>query len=279
MKTLHQYIEESLLRGMEDTLDRGEDDIKKILVEDFINDIYVCESGKSQIPMTISDKLNSKGLFEVVIHDSISLKDCWSTKDKQNVKSLTNGHFVIKKVKGDYSILHCELDSLEGCPEEITGNCYIGSVSYRGHVTTLKGGPKKIGNTFKFTLLHLESLDYLPEIGGSLLCCGCSIKSLKGCPKHVKGNFKIVGDRIENLEFGPEKVDGYYECCSCPKLTSLKGCPKQIKGYFKCSWNMNLTSLEGCPEIVEGDFIKNDCGKRFTKKSVEKYCKVMGFIM
>ena len=42
---------------------------------------------------------------------------------------------------------------------------------------------------------------------------------------------------------------------------------------------MNLTSLEGCPEIVEGDFIKNDCGKRFTKKSVEKYCKVMGFIM
>ena len=50
MKTLHQYIEEGLLAGMDDTLDRGEDDIKKILVEDFINDLYVCESGKSQIP-------------------------------------------------------------------------------------------------------------------------------------------------------------------------------------------------------------------------------------
>ena len=87
-----------------------------------------------------------------------------------------------------------------------------------------------------------------------------------------------MGDRIESLEFGPEKVDGYYECCSCPKLTSLKGCPKHIKRYFKCSRNINLSSLEGCPEKVDGDFIKHDCGKRFTKKSVEKYCTVKGVI-
>ena len=236
MKTLHQYIEEGLLAGMEETLDRGEDDIKKILVEDFINKIYVCASGKSQIPMTISNKPNNKGLYEVVIHDGIKLKDRWHTEDKQNVKSLTNGHFVIKKVKGDYEIHHCELDSLEGCPEEIAGSCYIGNVTYRGHVTTLKGSPKKIGKSFKFTLLHLESFDYLPEVGESLICGGSSIKSLKGCPKH-------------------------------------------IKEFFKCCWNRNLTSLEGCPEVVDGDFIKNDCGKRFTKKSVEKYCTVKGVIM
>ena len=279
MKTLHQYIEEGLLAGMENTLDSGEDDIKKILVEDFINDIYVCESGKSQIPMTISNKPNNKGLYEVVIHDGIELKDKWQRADGQNVKSLTNGQFIIKKVKGDYSILNCTLDSLEGCPEEITGNCYIGAMSYWGHVTTLKGGPKKIGKSFRFTLLHLESFDYLPEIGKSLLCCGSSIKSLKGCPKHIKGNFKIISSELESLEYGPEKVDGSYECSSCGKLTSLKGCPKHIKEYFKCCWNRNLTSLEGCPEIVDGDFIKNDCGKRFTKKSVEKYCTVKGVIM
>lgn len=282
MKDLIEYINEGLLKGQAGTIASGDSDISSIYVEDFINKIYFGKNKKykkSKIMMTISDKPNNKGLYEVVIHESITLKDKWQTEDGQNVTSLTNDCFVIKKVKGDYIIPTVTLNSLEGCPEIVEGDCMFGTNSYRGHITTLKGCPKKVGGTFMFSLLHLESLDYLPEIGKDLFCNGCDIKSLKGCPKHVKGDFKIMSRYITDLEYGPDKVDGSYTCSSCGNLKSLKGCPKHIKGNFNCSWNRNLTTLEGCPEVVYGDFIKNDCGKRFTKQSVEKYCKVLGNIM
>lgn len=278
MKDLIEYINEGLLKGQAGTLASGDSDIASIYVEDFLNSIYLCPSGEEKIPMTISNKANNKGQYEVVIHTSIKLRDRWTTPDGKEPESLTNGKFIIKKVEGDFRIPHLNLSSLEGCPEEITGNVSLGAVSYRGHITTLKGGPKKIGGMFKIVSWHLESLDYLPEIGKDFICDANNLKSLKGCQKHIKGDFRVVSAHIKDLEHGPDKVDGSYTCSNCGNLKSLKGCPKHIKGNFNCSWNRSLTTLEGCPEKVDGDFIKGECGKKFLKKSIEKICNVKGKI-
>lgn len=277
MKDLIEYINEGLLKGQANTLASGESDISSIYVEDFINSIYICLND-DKIPMTISDKTNSKGQYEVIIHDSIYLRDKWTTADRKTPEALTNNMFIIKKVEGNFRIPILNLSSLEGCPEEVEGNVSLGGISYKGHITTLKGCPKKVGGSFRIEAYHLESLEHLPKIGGDFMCSANNLKSLKGCPKHVKCDFKIMSEYITDLEYGPDKVDGSYTCSNCGNLKSLKGCPKHIKGNFNCSWNRNLTTLEGCPEKVDGDFIKGECGKKFLKKSIEKICNVKGEI-
>jgi hypothetical protein len=278
MKDLIEYINEGLLKGQANTLASGDSDISSIYVEDFINSIYLCPDGEDKVPMTISDKTNNKGQYEVVIHASIKLRDRWTTPDGKAPESLTNGMFIIKKVEGDFRIPILNLNSLEGCPEEVDGNVLLGGIGYGGHITTLKGAPKKVGGMFKIVSWHLESLEYLPKIGKGFVCDANNLKSLKGCPKHIKGDFRVMSQYITDLEHGPDKVDGNYTCSNCGSLKSLKGCPKHIKGNFNCSWNRNLTTLEGCPEKVDGDFIKGECGKKFLMKSIEKFCTVKGKI-
>jgi hypothetical protein len=94
----------------------------------------------------------------------------------------------------------------------------------------------------------------------------------------IDGNFECVGDRFTSLEGAPETVTKNF-ICTCPALTSLKGCPyvwghfvckgtgitslegvqKRISGNFDCSENNNLIDLKGSPKSILGDFKCDYC--------------------
>ena len=74
-----------------------------------------------------------------------------------------------------------------------------------------------------------------------------------------------------------KKVDGDFDC-SHNKLSNLDGCPEVVNGCFFCEYNY-LTTLKGCPKIVNDQFWCHDNAIEFSKKDVEKYCKVKGNII
>lgn len=77
---------------------------------------------------------------------------------------------------------------------------------------------------------------------------------------------------LTNEMFVWGKVNGWFDCRDCDKLTSLDGCPKYVEAYFSCA-NTGITSLDGCPTNVN-IFTCNGCKKTFTKKDVTSRCEV-----
>jgi hypothetical protein len=98
-------------------------------------------------------------------------------------------------------------------------------------LTSLKGCPKEVGDTFN--------------------CSENLLTSLEGCPIKVGGSFYCNVNLLTSLEGCPIKVDGYFDC-SVNSLTSLRDCPKKVTYFFKCSKN-KLTSLKGLPPILNED--------------------------
>lgn len=141
--------------------------------------------------------------------------------------------FKIHKVDGNLYITDLlakrKLSSLEGFPEEVTGNVNLSSVE------------------------KLKSLDGLPKkIGGDLYVDYTGISSLEGVPKKINGTFGCSGTKITSLEGGPREVSGTYHCNNCPNLTSLKGAPEKVGEHFDSSECKKLKSLEGLPEKIGG---------------------------
>ena len=66
------------------------------------------------------------------------------------------------------------------------------------------------------------------------------------------------------------KVDGFFYCCECDNLTSLKGAPKIVGMDFYCDVCNNLTSLEGGPKEVGGNFYCSKCEKLISLKGAPK---------
>lgn len=123
-----------------------------------------------------------------------------------------------------------ELDSLEGCPNEVRD----GFACDRNNLVSLKGCPSKIGGSFSCSNNNLVTLEGFPEeIGNNFYSYGNNLTSLEGC--HV------------------EKMFGTFEC-SNNSLVSLKGCPDVIGFNFDCS-NNKLVSLEGGPSKVYNNLI------------------------
>ena len=69
----------------------------------------------------------------------------------------------------------------------------------------------------------------------------------------VEGFFNCDScSKLTSLEGAPEVVKDNFYCARCP-ITSLKGAPKIVSGAFSCS-RCPITTLEGAPEKVEGNF-------------------------
>jgi hypothetical protein len=100
------------------------------------------------------------------------------------------------------------------------------------NLTSLEGGPKKVGGYFD--------------------CSSNKLTSLKGCPKEINGDFSCSYNRLTSIEGCPEKINGDFSC-SYNRLTSLEGCPEKINGNFYCYDNF-LTSFEHCPKVIYGNF-------------------------
>ena len=123
-------------------------------------------------------------------------------------------------------------------------------------MTTLRGCPKEVGESFKCEFNSLKTMKYCPEkIGKDLRCDWSLLKSLKGCPEHVFA-FSCDDNGLTSLEGCPKQVDNYFSCKN-NNLKNLKGCPEYIGGFFNCNGNP-IDTLKYSPELVNGDFYCND---------------------
>ena len=127
---------------------------------------------------------------------------------------------------GSLEIFKMQLDSLNCCPEVVSGDFECDG----NYLTNLVGGPKEVFRNYDCdnNKLLLDLAGGAQYVGGSFLCRNNILTSLVG---------------------GPQKVDGNY-MCSNNQLTSLDGCASHIGGKLFCSTN-NITSLVGIHKIIK----------------------------
>lgn len=115
-------------------------------------------------------------------------------------------------VKGDFKLKTPSLDTLEGCPKEVTGNfnCSVTSI------TSLKDGPEKVGKNYE--------------------CSQCKLKTLEGAPDIIKGDFFSTGNQLTDLKGAPREVGGSFVVDN-NKLTTLQGAPKKVGKSFSAMMN------------------------------------------
>ena len=169
-------------------------------------------------------------------------------------------------------VLKGDIESLEGCPDIVTGTFKCINCS---NLTTLKGAPKYVeGDFYCNDCSSLTSLEGAPKkVGGYFSCKKCdSLISLKGAPEYVGETFDCTWcSSLTSLEGAPKKVEGSFYCDSCERLTSLEGAPEKVEGYFTCLNCTNLTSLKGAPREVGGDFIYGRCPNLTSLEGAPEY--------
>jgi hypothetical protein len=175
--------------------------------------------------------------YEIHSDGSISIHGQKYDKNKRKVKGDADVSFSakptyhmpfkFKKVVGNFFCASSFLESLEGCPEEVTGvfSCIDNNIE------TLKGGPKIVGQR------------YLARGNHKLI-------SLEGGPDFVGDEFTVNKTSIKNLIGGPTKVH-IYDVSECPHLESFAGAPKSLtpneRSIFSFSKCGSLTSLDNLP--------------------------------
>lgn len=147
-----------------------------------------------------------------------------------NTKSLMGIKF--GKIEGDFSANSIGLETLEGCPIEVTGLFQASNNKF----VNLKGCPIKIGKT-----LYLSN--------------NSDLRSLEGSPEEIGGDFSIDSCRsLTSLEGSPKKIGGSMNC-SGTAIKDLKGAPKEIGGNsssvtFSAEFCYSLVSLEDRKSVV-----------------------------
>ena len=107
----------------------------------------------------ITLKLQQLGISKYLIHDDFSVSvfgDVSFRGYEHFIKDKLPIQF--KNVMGSFSIEGCNLTSLEGCPQAVTGrfNCS------HNQLTSLKYGPKRVGLDFDCSYNQLTNLDNSP---------------------------------------------------------------------------------------------------------------------
>lgn len=191
MRTLSDFINESL----------NENDVRSE-IEQFLNEYYTFDSVK------ISKNVNKDGMYELTAVGDVEVSD-------MRIKSLTNGTFVWKSVKGSFICSFCtELTSLEGAPEIVDD---VFSCENAINLKSLNGAPKKVGRDF--------------------ICSGCkSLVDLKGAPKSVPNGMFLCDYcfSLKSLNGAPKTVGSDFRCHNCVSLKSLKDAPKTVGEDFTC---------------------------------------------
>ena len=188
MKTLNQFIKESLL----DDEDELTAKLPTEIIKSFIDDNYNV-TGKLDIK-------ESNNIYVVNCNGDVRIKN-------NKITQLTNGFFEWGVVKGNFNCSNCtSLKDLTGAPKEIDGdfNCYRCE-----SLKDLTGAPKEVGRDFEcFGCESLTSLEGAPkEIGKDFYCIKCtSLTSLQGAPKKVGGDFCCNDCKIKFTEDDVKKV-------------------------------------------------------------------------
>lgn len=128
-------------------------------------------------------------------------------------------------VDGSFSLHHCGLISLEGCPTSVHGYFSVQD----NKITSLKGGPT-----------HVQ---------GQYNCSNNALTDLQGAPEIIFGDFDVSNNSLETMIGGPTEVNG-----SCVvrenHLHSFEGFPSKIN-YKLDVQNNALTTLEGITDYID----------------------------
>ena len=110
--------------------------------------------------------------------------------------------------EGDLDIDGVGINSLEGCPDIVTG---VFSCA-ENYLISLIGGPSEVGDYFSCANNKLTNLIGGPATIGSSAnglhffydCSNNNLESLKGCPKRLSGvaaSFSFIGNKLEEEDF------------------------------------------------------------------------------
>jgi hypothetical protein len=109
-----------------------------------------------------------------------------------------------KEVTGDFTFKMCELESLEGCPDNVGGNF---NVSFNA-LETLEGGPSYVGKNYNCSYNFLKNFEGSPKvILGNFTVNHNELKSIKGFPLEVQGILDISYNKNNySLNFSNSKL-------------------------------------------------------------------------
>ena len=155
------------------------------------------------------------------------------------------------KVYGNFTIMHINLNNLDGCPKWIEGNLTL----YQCGLNSLKGCTTKVGGDFDCSENNLTDLVGGPEsVGGEYWCISNRLTSLKGSPYVIKKSFNCYENGLKTLKGGPESVGGVFNADN-NELTDLENIPNCES--LKLSGN-NISSLKSNKVVVKTDIFLNE---------------------
>jgi hypothetical protein len=97
-------------------------------------------------------------------------------------------------------------------------------------ITSLKGSPKYVGQSFLCTNSRVTSLEFAPlEVGEDVHLNGTPITSLQHSPSFIGRGLFLGNTGITTLKGAPSTIFGTLECSDTP-LVSLDYAPKHIAG-------------------------------------------------
>ena len=205
MKTLKEYINESLLDDFDD-IEKSQDNRQEVI--QFLEDNYHAFKFIDLFDIfEISDKPNKKGFYEVKYLN----KNLECAITNYDLEHLTNGLFIFTSGKFYIRNQH-KLKDIMGFSEKFNGSIGLYGLS---NLKTLKGLPKKI-------------------TGGDLSIVSCNnLKTLEGCPTEVGGDFMLISNEsLENLKGSPRIIKGICDICDNKLLNPLIGTPKEVKRFL-----------------------------------------------
>ena len=271
MKNLIDYINESILSDIEDTLSVSDDDLAAELITNWIKENWRVD-GK----LTIKFEGNTR------------VVDCSGNVRYPQTGKITNDMFVWGNVMGDFVFNTLDTDTNKvktfiglGLPRFVGGTLNLHSFT---NVTNLEGLPDNVGS------LHISGFKKLASLKGcpinvdnrfTITLCA-SLKGLDYLPEHIGGGITINHNvnllSIDGLSVVTNVVNGDLYINGNYKLKSLQGCPSIVDGVFSCEKCKALTSLSHCPEQVKYNFYCKNCATQFKKTEVESICQVGGDI-
>lgn len=263
---INDYINESILSDIEDTLSVSNDDLA---VKNWIMENWECYNYSSEPTIRFEGNTRVVDFDGSVTHSKTGeitnglfvwgnitgdfIYNVVDTETQKNTKSLLELGLP-RKVGGKFILMNFKkVTTLEGCPTE----CEDFRIKGLTKLTSLKGCPKIVKDYFAISQCNaLKGLDYLPEhIGG-----------------HIDINWNPNLLSIDGLSSVTNVVNGNLFLNGNYKLKSLEGCPAIIDGMFSCEKCKALTSLSGFPERVGSHIYCKHCGTRFTQSQIRAIC-------
>lgn len=190
MQSLKTYISEGLLAGQDATLDRGQDDLDAVAIQDIekklldTNKYYIHNPNKKLKDYEIR---KTRGKWVVDINGDLTVYGM--------DEAITDGSFSFGFVKGQYCVScgydNTTLKSLQYGPKEVGGNMLM---FWGEKLKDLQHCPERIHYDFEINASGIDTLKYFPKfVGRNVRVTDCmNLKDLKKIGKsRVLGRLRI----------------------------------------------------------------------------------------